>query len=462
MLSTVGRAPLKETSKLENRPADNRESQPGRTLSTPGSATAKRRPGIFYGWWIVGASTLSGTIQSLFFTVGSAALFLPIAREFQTTRTVVSGAFAFSRLEGGLTGPIEGYLVHWVGPRRYIMVGWIIFGLGLVGIGLSQSLLQFYAAFLVATLGQSVAGFLPIVTVLVNWFLRYRGRAIAVYQLGTSFGAMLLPLFAWSVLNIGWRETMVAAGIIAIAIGVPLSTMMRARPEDYGYLPDGAQPEPPQEDAIDQQVGRAEGRPDSSEPDSTIRQALRSRNFWLLGGAHMLSLWAWGALRVHLIPSLVDIRIAEQTAANMFAISLTIAGAGRLLGGFLGDLWGARRVLVISYLLQGISMVILAFATNLFHVSLFAVTFGLAWGARGTVMTVLRGEVFGRTNFSRLSGFMDPLTMGGVVISPIFAGLTFDTLGSYRYAFLSIAVLGTMGSFLLMGLRLPKPRSAKS
>jgi MFS family permease len=454
---------------MENGPADRRASNSGHSAPASGDEKTRSRPAMFYGWWIVGAATLAGTVQSALFNIGAAALFLPVAREFGTTRAVVAGAFAFSRLEGGLTGPIEGYLIHWVGPRRYMMVGWVIFGLGLVGIGLSQSVIQFYAGFLVATLGQSMAGFLPIVTVLVNWFSRRRGRAIAIYQMGTSIAALLVPLLAWSILNIGWRETITVAGVVAIVLGIPLTAVMRARPEDYGLLPDGDQAEVPAPEAMGQQPELAQGPTSTAKPSSTIAQALRSRNFWFLGSAHLLSLCAWGALRVHEIPALVDMGLEEQTAANVFAFSLIVAAGGRLIGGFLGDLIGPRKVLMVAYLLQSVAITILAFATTLTHALIFAVIFGVSWGARGTLMTLMRGEVFGRTNFSRLAGLMDPVSMGGVVLSPIFAGLTYDALGSYRYAFLIIAVLSATGIFLLLGLRLPsrqattpRPQAASS
>ena len=439
---------------MDNNPLNKLSPETGFSPSETEPPSTWRPSKIFYGGWIVGASTLANTIQSAFFNVGASALFLPVAREFGTTRTVISGAFAFSRLEGGITGPLEGYLIHWVGPRPYMMVGWVIFGLGLISVGLSHSILQFYAAFLLVTLGQSVAGFLPIVTVLVNWFQKRRGRAIAMFQLGSSFGALLVPAVAWFILNIGWREMMIVAGIISIPIGVPLVWIMRGRPEDYGDLPDGARPESLAQDSTADQSNPLA----VSESALTIGQALRSGSFWFLGTAHATSITAWGALRVNLIPALVDIGLDEQTAANILAMSLIIAGGGRLIGGFLGDMLGTRRVLAVTLLAQAIAVTILAFASTLADALVFAVIFGVAFGARGTLMTVMRGEVFGRTNFSRLSGLMDPLSTAGVVISPIFAAFIYDTKDSYRIAFLAIAAVLALGTILLLGIRTP-PRS---
>ena len=406
----------------------------------------KHRSGIFYGWWIVAASTVASTIQSAVFNIGAQALVLPVIREFETTRTAVSVAFSLRRLEGGLTGPLEGYLIHWMGPRPYMVTGWIIFGLGFIAIGLCQNMYQFYGAFLMVTLGQSVAGFLPIVTVLVNWFDKWRGRAIAIYQLGGSIGALLVPIFAWSILNIGWRETTIGVGFAVMVLGIPIALMMHTHPEDYGYLPDGAQPG-------DQ--GDNGDEPRNRDGNGSILNALKSSNFWFLGFAHSAGITAWGALQVHQIPALVDIGIHELAAAGIVSYTLVISAFGRLAGGFLGDFLGTKKITAAAFVFQGIAVTILAFADSNTEVMIFATIFGIAFGTRGTLMTVLRAEVFGRQNFSRLAGLMDPVSSLSVLIAPVFAGIIFDTSGSYQLAFLVLAAVNALGALLLIGVTVP-------
>ena len=414
---------------------------------------------LFYGWYIVAAATLAGTIQAAVFNVGAQALVLPLIREFNVTRTAVSFAFSLRRLEGALTGPIEGYLIHWIGPRRYMVIGWVIFGLGFIATGLCQNIYQFYLAFLLVTLGQSVAGFLPIVAVLINWFDRWRGRTIAIYQLGNSFGAVLVPVLAWFILNAGWRQTMVVVGIAVIIIGIPLALVMRPHPESYGFLPDGADPTGIETDRVTTENSTAPDTGLSLDSEPTVSQALRSRNFWFLGLSHSAGITAWGALQVHQIPALVDIGINELTAASILSYTLIIAALGRLIGGFLGDVVGTKRVTAIAFIAQGIGIAVLALATTMTQVLIFATVFGIAFGTRGTLMTVLRAEVFGRRNFSRLAGWMDPISSVFVLISPIFAALIYDSVGSYKWAFLVLAVVNASGALLLIGVRVPNRRS---
>ena len=384
------------------------------------------------------------------FNVGAQALVLPLERDLAATRTAITGAFSLSRLEGGVTGPIEGYLIHWIGPRRYMMGGWVFFGAGFMLLSMASNLYQFYGSFLLITLGQSVAGFLPIVTVLINWFFRWRGRVIAIYQLGGSIGALLVPVWAWSIQDVGWRTSCMIVGIVTIIIGVPLAAMMRNNPEEHGYLPDGERPNTAAYDAP-AMAGA------SNETTVTISQALRGSNFWFLALSHSAGITAWGALRVHQIPAIVDIGMSEITAASILSYTLIVAAPGRLIGGFLGDKLGLRRIAASAFVLQGVAVVILTFSTTFTHVVVFATVFGLSFGMRGTLMTVLRAEVFGRENFSRLAGFMDPISSVGVVLAPLFAAFIYDTTESYQFAFLVLAVLNCSGALLLLGLKL-RPR----
>ncbi len=410
---------------------------------------------MFYGWWIVAAATTASAIQSAVFNVGAQALVLPLERDLAATRTSITLAFSLSRLEGGVTGPIEGYLIHWIGPRHYMMVGWVFFGAGFILLSMSTSLYQFYGSFLMITLGQSVAGFLPIITVLINWFFRWRGRVIAIYQLGGSIGALLVPVWAWSIQDYGWRTATMIVGILTIFLGVPLAAMMRNNPEEHGYLPDGDQPgaDDPTSDANETRTVSAA----APEEAMTVGQALRGGNFWFLALAHSAGITAWGALRVHQIPAIVDIGISEITAASLLSYTLIMAAPGRLIGGFLGDRMGLRRVTAAAFILQSVAVLILTFSTTFVQVVIFATVFGLSFGMRGTLMTVLRAEVFGRENFSRLAGFMDPISSVSVVFAPLFAAFMYDTTQSYQFAFVVLAVLNCSGALLLIGLKL-RPR----
>ncbi|MBI4311055.1 MAG: MFS transporter [Chloroflexi bacterium] len=425
-------------------------------MDTTGAPSRRRK--VFYGWWIVASGVMAGILRNGSFGMGAGAFFLPIAREFNTTRAAVSWAFSLIRIEGGLTGPIEGYLVDKFGPRRVMLVGWIVFGLGFILLSTVHTLPQFFVAFVITSLGTSISGFLPTATTVVHWFSRWRGTAIGVVLAGNSFGGVLVPLVALSIETFGWRATAAGSGVLMILAGIPLSLVMRRRPEDYGMLPDGAAPggaETGPSHTGSQDVRSLAGQ-EGEIPDLTVWQALRTPAFWLLASAHASGLTAWSAISVHLIPALVDSGLSETQAASIVGLQALIATGGRLLGGFLGDRYGQKRVLAAAFLLQAAAMLVLAFASSWFHAVIFALLMGIGFGARGPLQTALRSILFGRKSFATITGAMEPLVMVGSVAAPVLAGMVYDVQHSYRIAFLLIAAVNLVGVLFILPIKRPK------
>ena len=96
------------------------------------------------------------------FFYGFSALFDPIIEEFGWSRALTSVAFALQQGESGIAAPIVGVLVDKMGPRRIVIVGGVIYGVGFLLLGYIGGLWMFYVMFLVISVGAS--GCNPIVT----------------------------------------------------------------------------------------------------------------------------------------------------------------------------------------------------------------------------------------------------------------------------------------------------------
>ena len=150
-----------------------------------------RARGVFYGWWLVGISSFIRTSSvPLFHAMG--LWFVALEAQFGWNRTQLSLAFAFTRVESGLLGPAEGYLTDRVGTRRLVFIGLLIMGAGFLLFGQVNHLWVFYVAFLIMALGQGLSGWLPITTMLNNWFVRRRSSAMGWSNSGSRLGGLLL------------------------------------------------------------------------------------------------------------------------------------------------------------------------------------------------------------------------------------------------------------------------------
>ena len=133
----------------------------------------------------------------------SGAYFVLLKNQFQWSGTVLSGAFSLSRVESGILGPLQGWLIVKAGPRAVARLGILLFGLGFIFLSTVNSVTAFYLAFALMALGSGLGGFLTLVTTLVNWFEERRALAIGLATAGMGVGGLATPIVAWSLTTFG-------------------------------------------------------------------------------------------------------------------------------------------------------------------------------------------------------------------------------------------------------------------
>ena len=414
---------------------------------------------FFYGWLIVaagaGIQALSGGLLSRAY-----GLYVVLLQtDFGWNKTVFSAAFSLQQIESGLLGPLQGWMIDRFGPRAVMRAGNLLFGAGFMAFSRIDSVAEFYLAFLLIAVGSSLGGFMPITVTVVNWFERRRATAMGVMQTGMGVGGLLVPVIAVALSTYGWRATAFASGVLIIVVGLPLTQLMRHRPEDYGYLPDGRQPGTesrapgPAADGARPALSTPHPAPERS---FTAREAMRTPAFWCISLGHGAALLVVSAVQVHLVAHLhesLGYPVAKGALVVMLLTAMTMAG--QLLGGFLGDRVSKRLIVIGCMVGHAVALLALAYATAAWMVVFFAVVHGLAWGMRGPLMQAIRADYFGRASFGTIMGFSSMIVTLGSISGPLVAGITADQLGSYRSGFTVLAVLAGLGSVFWIFARPP-------
>lgn len=185
-------------------------------------------------------------IASLTMTVQNGVLltfpvvYVALLEEFHWGRGQGAGIFAVTTLVIGLAGPLVGYLLDTVGPRRLFVSGAIVTAVGMAITGFGTVLPYFYAIYGAMTgLGHSALGSVPNMVVVSKWFPRTTGRAIGLADLGTALGVILIvPAAQGILLWVGWRGTLwVLAGILVLVL-VP-ANLCQSVPEREASGSDG-------------------------------------------------------------------------------------------------------------------------------------------------------------------------------------------------------------------------------
>ncbi len=427
------------------------------TFSNNLNQLLRPRGHVFYGWWIVASAGGVQWLAAVLWMQSYGAYMVFLVDDFGWSKALVAGAFALTRVESGILGPLQGWLVDRFGPRLILTIGTLMFGVGFMLFSLVDSIVTFYLCFVLIALGSSLGGFATLMVSIVSWFDRNRAKAIAGSQLGFSIGGLSVPLVILLLEAYGWRTTAVISGVTVLVVGLPLVQVVRHRPEDHGELPDGKAPEPEAAPDDKAQVSAWITR------DFTAREAVRTRAFWLISIGHALALLTVSAVMVHLIALLtesMDYSVAQ--AGGVVALLTGFQMLGQLSGGYLGDRINKRLICVACMVAHAVGLLLVTYASSFLMVFAFTVLHGLAWGTRGPLMVALRADYFGPRSFGTIMGFSSLIVMLGMSGGPVFAGIMADVYGNYEVALTVLAGLSLLGSLCFAAATAPEPRMVKT
>ncbi len=426
----------------------------------------KRRkfPNIFFGWWTVLAGGILGLWISGYQVYGISALFKPIAEELGFSRTVASVPGGIARLEGGFEGPVAGWATDRFGARYVVLLGVFICGLSLVLMYFIDSLWAFYIVWgLLLGTGHNIGTSVPIDTAISNWFVKKRGMALGTKMVFVGLsGVLVLPLIAFLINQQGWRTTCVVGGLVCWFVGLPLAWFFikSRRPEYYGLLPDGATIEKGVTDTTEVIDGGVKYAAEVQEVEFTLRQAMRTRAYWLLISAHVVHGLVSSAINVHLIPYLTDIGIDPLKAAGMMAIMVFSSLPLRFVGGFICDRVTRNQIRFViagGYFIQALGYVIFLLSPmSTFTIYVWLILYGIGLGTSHS-FNVMVGRYYGRKAYGSIQGSKMALMAGPGMAAPIYAGWVYDTTGSYIDSFITFAAALAISTVIMATAAPPKP-----
>jgi len=394
----------------------------------------------FYGWWVVFACFLIAFYVGGTIIYGFTAFFEPIAEETGWSYTQISIAASLRGLEMGAFAPISGFLVDRFGPRRLVFCGTLIIGFGLLLLSQVNSLIMFYGAFILLALGVSACSSTVLMTAVASWFERNIGKALGIMTCGFGVSGILVLFIVRLIDLYQWRTTLIILGLGMWLFGIPLSFVVRNKPEQYGYLPDG------------ETSGEQVSAPESHDKAIGFKEALRSRSFWHISIAETIRVLIITAVITHVMPYLSSLDISRSRAALVTSSIPLLSIIGRIGFGWLGDTRDKRYVMAGAYSTAGVGLLAFSHIQTPWVIFPFLILFPLSWGVSGLRGAVVK-ECFGMTSFGKIFGLMVGITMIGGILGPSLAGWTYDTLGSYHPIWLVFAGMSVIPVILMLTMK---------
>jgi len=268
-----------------------------------------------------------------------------------------------------------------------------------------------------------------------------RGLMTGIVVSGVGAGTMIMPPIAsWLIATYDWRISYTIVGIIASILIVLAAQFLRRDPSQVGQVPYG------------EEEVKAKSL-DTKARGFSLREALRTSQFWLLCAMWSSFSFFLQVIMVHIVPHATDLGISAISAANILAFIGGASIAGKIITGSAGDRIGNKTAITIGFVLLSVILFWLQLAEMVWMLYLFAVVFGFAYGSVLSPQSPLIAELFGlRSHGAILGVIFFSATIGGA-IGPILAGHIFDITSSYQLAFLICGAVAIMAIILTSLLR---------
>lgn len=412
--------------------ADNEHTKPA--ADGLSQAASRRRPPFFYGWIIVAVGFV--TLGAAFGVWYSFSVFiLAIIKEFGWSRAAASSIFSAFIFSQAIVNLITGHLQDRFGPRAVIPLGTIVLALSLGLTSRCQSLWHFAIAYgIFAGAGVSLLGFASHAAFIPKWFERQRGLAVGITMSGIGFGMLfVIPLVEKSISIHGWRLTYLYMAVLILLLVGPLNLIFgRRSPQDLNLVPDGDSSDG--DEKIQNSTLRVKVMNTVWANETwTLGKSLRTKRFWFLFSGFFFLAFAYQGTLLHAVSAMVDDGLKREHAAYFFGILGVAGSVGKVLLGYLSDLYGRERINTL-----GVGMAIVGIIC-LMHVGsapgvlplMFALLFGLGYGAAAPLLPSVCADIFLGNSFGLIFAMIAIGGGMGGASGSFMAGLLRDTSGTY-------------------------------
>ena len=418
------------------------------------------RTPFYYGWLILGITSLA-----TFCATGVSQVVLGGIQVYVTDDTgwdpsTLSYAATAGTWCSGLIAPFIGRWADRYGPRWLMSSGLLIAGVSYLMLSGVHAVWQFYVAYVIARAVSNpvLIGLVPR-TAAVNFFRRRRNIALAMVSTFRPIaGAINIQLFALIALSQTWREGFRYLGIFSIVLVIPVILLMRRRPEDIGLLPDGASSD--SGPAPSTGLGRVAVSP--SEASWTVREATRTRTYWLIVATACVGTLASSSVGFSLVPYLVEdagLSVAAAAGVLSFGTVLSLANVG---WGVLSDRFTPRRCLVVTMVGAGALLGFLTMVDSLAEALVFALVWGVFSGAVGTMENMMLAQYYGRESYGSLLGMFSPFQTMALGLGPTLSSVMRNVSGSYDLQYIVMVGAYLVSAILMYLARAPERRSREA
>jgi MFS family permease len=399
----------------------------------------KEKSTFHFGWMIVGASFITlALVYGIWYAYS--VFFVALLKEFGWSRSIGAGAFSLFIIVSSLTGPFVGNMVYSADPRKVILGGSFVLGIGLILCSLTQTWWQFYLFFgFITAIGLGATGWVPNITLIQLWFKEKRGLPIGIISSGIGIGILVcVPSIQYLIDQVGWRTTYLIMGIFIPFIIISMAIAFLKRPPQ-------TTPFHPIEKKILSAVIKNPLVVDEAWASQSwsVRQAMTTKQFWLLGLSFFLANATTQSIFTHQVAFFVDHGLQTLFASYIVGIVGIVSLGSKILWGVLSDKIGREITYTIGitvYIFGMITLILFSFFPSSGLIYFYSVFFGMGYSVTASLPPLIIADLFEGHAYGGIFGSLMIFVGVGGAFGAWFAGFIYDRTGSYVPVFIIMAV----------------------
>lgn len=410
---------------------------------------------MFYGWYIVAVGFFAQIVFAFHLSSTLSVFLKPLTEDLAVSRGLFSLLRSGEIIIGAVMAPFIGAWLDRYGVRWLMAGGALLAGMGFVLLSQVTAFWQFLLIrWLLVTTGGAFISSMVISVTIARWFVRKRGRAVAIATLGQGISKVGIPLVAAALfILLGWRHTWSVFGIMTIVLVIfPAIVFMRRSPEEMGLYPDGILTGPSGAHESRAKIdSHAEAAVDAV---WTRGEIVRTSAFWLLCVTFGMANVGIAGLNLHVFAHITDMGYPTFVAATVMSLIAFTQLGSTLVWGFLSERWEIRKTTMLMFIIQAAGLGLAISTRALVSIYMGFFFYGVGLGGSLVLQEVIWATYYGRLSLGTVRGMSMLITLGFGAAGAPFFGFLFDATGSYLISFV-LFTLALLGSALLSLLARP-------
>lgn len=381
-----------------------------------------------YKWVIIIGLFLCLTVSwGLIFNAGSIFV-TPVQKELNTDRSVMLLAMVIKGIASVLASFAAGFLMNRFGALRLMRVAVVVLTASFFAFSFITTIPQYFIVITLQVIATTLCGFLPVSVIVNDWFPGKNATAMGLAFMGSGIGGMVFnALGGYWISSMGWRKAVLLLSLIMALIMIPITNLvLKTR---------------------NRQSAVEAHHANLNEPGVILEDARKHPSFWIILVSFTISSITLTGVVNNLSPAYQDLGYTLKNAALISSVAMISMAAGKILIGQLFHRAGLRKASMLASLSMIILVIGLIFGTSIPGVAATLFGFILGGGFVSMSVPVLADGIYGRRDFSRISGVLQGAFNIGSIIGPLMMSPLYGLTNSYNaswYLFIALSMINVV------------------